>query len=168
MSTPPLTAAPAHPRASAGSVRATHARGFWVVATAFTVLMAFGTLPTPLWPLFAERDGFATTVVTVAFATMVTGAAAGFLLFGHLSDRLGRRRVVVPALLTSVAASLTLVLWPSTAGLLAGRVLTGLAVGLMASTATAYLSDLYRQAHPDRPGSSTWLPGRVPGPSGPG
>ncbi|MFJ1958256.1 MFS transporter [Streptomyces microflavus] len=135
------------------------ARGFWVVAAAFALLMAFGTLPTPLWPLFAERDDFGSTVVTIAFATMVAGAAVGFLLFGHLSDRLGRKRVAIPALLTSVVASLTLVLWTSIAGLLVGRVLTGLAVGLMASTATVYLSDLYYLAHPDRPGSST--PGLV-------
>ncbi len=156
--TPP-TAVQERPRGVERATRAAHARGFWFVAAAFTALMAFGTLPTPLWPLFAERDDFGPTVVTIAFAAMVVGAAAGFLLFGHLSDRLGRRRVVVPALLTLVAASLVLVLWPSVAGLLTGRVLTGLAVGLMASTATAYLSDLYQQAHPERPGSAT--PGLV-------
>ena len=58
-----------------------------------------------------------------------------------------------------MAASLVLVLWPSVAGLLTGRVLTGLAVGLMASTATAYLSDLHQQAYPEQPGSAT--PGLV-------
>jgi len=30
--------------------RARHRRGFWVVVGAFTVLMAFTTLPTPLYP----------------------------------------------------------------------------------------------------------------------
>ncbi len=155
----PLTAVQERPRVVEQATQSAHARGFWFVAIAFTVLMAFGTLPTPLWPLFAERDDFGSTVVTIAFAAMVVGAAAGFLLFGHLSDRLGRRRVVVPALLTLVAASLVLVLWPSVAGLITGRVLTGLAVGLTASTATAYLSDLYQRAHPERPGSAT--PGLV-------
>lgn len=129
------------------------AHAFWIVAAAFSALMAFGTLPTPLWPLFAARDGFGSTMVTVAFAAMVVGAAAGFLFLGHLSDRLGRRRVIVSALLTSFLAALLLVTWHGVVGLLAARVVTGVGTGLMASTATAYLSDLYARAHPGRAGS---------------
>ncbi|WSI36215.1 hypothetical protein OG585_02225 [Streptomyces sp. NBC_01340] len=53
--------------------------------------------PTPLWPMYRAHDGFSATTTTVAFAMLVVGAAAGFLALGHLSDRLGRRRIVVPA-----------------------------------------------------------------------
>ncbi|WP_229701421.1 MFS transporter [Streptomyces camponoticapitis] len=123
------------------------------MAIALGALMAFGTVPTPLWPLFAGRDGFGSTMVTVAFAAMVVGAAVGFLLLGHLSDRLGRRRIIVPALLTSALAALLLVTWHGVTGLLVARVVTGIGTGLMASTATAYLSDLYSRAHPKRTGS---------------
>ncbi|MGK5558476.1 MFS transporter [Actinomadura kijaniata] len=136
-----------------------HAWGFWVVAVAFATLMAFGTLPTPLWPMFAARDHFGATTVTVAFAVMVVGISAGFLSLGHLSDRVGRRVVLVPALLTSATAALLLTVWHGLAGLLVARVVTGLGAGLMASTATAYLDDLYARARPDRPGSAT--PGLV-------
>jgi len=136
-----------------------HGRGFWYVAIGFFVLLAFGTAPTPLWPLFEAHDGFGTTVVTVAFAIMVVGAALSFLTFGHLSDRLGRRRIIVPALLVGIAADVVLVAWQSLPGLMTGRFLTGVAVGLMASTATAYLSDLYAEAHPGRGPSAT--PGLV-------
>ncbi|MER6113044.1 hypothetical protein [Streptomyces hirsutus] len=66
------------PRAPARR-RASHATGFWLVAVAFTVLMAFGTAPTPLWPLYEARDHFGATTVTVAYASMVVGAAAAFL-----------------------------------------------------------------------------------------
>ncbi|MCP2341852.1 hypothetical protein FHU30_007241 [Actinomadura rupiterrae] len=136
---------------------AAHARGFWVAAVAFAVVMAFGTAPTPLWPLFAARDAFGPTMVTVAFAAIVVGTATGFLLLGHLSDRHGRRVVIIPALLVASAAALLLVFWHGLAGIIVARVLNGIGTGLMASTATAYLSDLYRRAHPDRPGS------KVPG-----
>ncbi|MEU5404293.1 MFS transporter [Streptomyces sp. NPDC005963] len=117
---------------------------------AFTVLMAFGTAPTPLWPLYAARDGFGTTTITIAFTGMVAGAAVSFLTLGHLSDRFGRRRIIVPALLVALAAAIVLIAWPTLPGLLTGRVLNGVGVGLMASTATTYLHDLYREAHPDR------------------
>jgi MFS family permease len=131
-----------------------HAAGFWFVAIAFTSLMAFGTLPTPLWPLYEARDGFGTTTVTVAFAVMVIGAAISFPTLGHLSDRFGRRRIVVPALLVAIVSALVLAFWPDLPGLVIGRFLTGVAVGLMASTATAYLSDLHHEARPDRVGSA--------------
>lgn len=122
--------------------------GFWIVAAAFAVLMAFGTAPSPLWPLYQARDGFDSTTITVIFAMMVVGAGIGFLFLGHLSDRYGRRRVVAPALVVGIAATVVMVAWPTLAGLLIGRFLIGLAVGLMAATATTYLTDLYRAAHP--------------------
>jgi MFS family permease len=134
-------------------MRASHTSAFWFVTAAFASLMAFGTVPTPLWPIYQVRDHFGATTVTTAFAVMVVGAAAGFLGLGHLSDRLGRRRVIVPALLVAMTAAVVLAAWPALPGLIIGRLLTGVAVGLMASTATAYLADLHREAHPGHAGS---------------
>ena len=136
---PPLLHAPS---------RARHLTGFWMVTAAVVVLQAFATLPTPLWPLYAALDGLNSTLVTVAFAVTVVGTLAGLTSFGHLSDRFGRRRIIVPALVVGVAAAVVMLIWPAYPGLLLGRVLTGLAVGLVASTATTYLSDLYRAARP--------------------
>jgi len=34
----------------------------------FALAMAFTTVPTPLWPLYAQRDGFSSLIITVAFA----------------------------------------------------------------------------------------------------
>lgn len=149
-SRPPVSAQ----REPRGAMRASHASGFWFVATAFTALMAFGTVPTPLWPLYQVRDHFGATTVTIAFAVMVVGAAASFSTLGHLSDRLGRRRIIVPGLLVGILSSAVLASWPALPGLIVGRVLTGVAVGLMASSATTYLGDLYHEAHPDGGGSS--------------
>lgn len=141
------------------ATRSRHMTGFWFVALAFLTLMAFGTAPTPLWPIYQVRDHFGPTTVTIAFAAMVVGAASSFRLLGHLSDRLGRRRIIVPALLVGILSAVVLAAWPDLPGLIIGRILTGVAVGLMASTATAYLTDLYREARPDDATSST--PGLV-------
>ncbi|WP_329139859.1 MFS transporter [Streptomyces sp. NBC_01476] len=156
--TPPAFAPAAEKDSAAaarrGSARGSYRAGFWLVAAAFTALMAFGTAPTPLWPLYQVRDGFGATTVTVAFAVMVIGAAASLFAFGHLSDRVGRRPVVAFGLATAVASAVVFAVSPSLPSLIAGRVLTGIAIGLMAPTATAYLTDLYRQAHPERPGAA--------------
>ena len=125
-----------------------HHIAFWLVAAAFVSLQAFGTVPTPLWPLYAVRDGLSPTTVTLAFACLVVGAGASLYFFGHLSDRVGRRRIIIPALAFGVAAAAVMAWWPTLPGLLIGRILTGVAVGLMASTATSYLTDLYRAGHP--------------------
>ena len=130
-----------------------HNIGFWLVTAAFVSLQAFGTVPTPLWPLYAVRDGLSSTMVTLAFACMVVGAGASLYLFGHLSDRLGRRRIIVPALAFGIAAAAVMAWWPTLPGLLIGRVLTSVAIGLMASTAPAYLTDLYREGNPAQPRS---------------
>jgi MFS family permease len=127
---------------------------FWLVAATFASLQAFGTVPTPMWPLYAVRDGLSPTTVTLAFACMVVGAGASLYFFGHLSDRWGRRRILVPALTFGIAAAAVMAWWPTLPGLLIGRVLTGVAVGLMASTATTYLTDLYREGHPAQPRST--------------
>ena len=125
-----------------------HKVGFWIVAAAFATLQAFGTVPTSLWPLYAVRDHLNSTEVTATFAAMVLGAAGSLLFLGHLSDTWGRRRIIVPALITGIAAGVIMQAWPTLPGLLLGRVLTGVAVGLMAATATTYLTDLHRAAHP--------------------
>lgn len=129
------------------------------MAAGYAALMAFGAVPTPLWPLYQQRDHFGATAVTVAFAAMVVGTTFSFSVLGHLSDRVGRRMVIIAALLVGVAAAITMAVWPTLPGLIVGRVLTGVAIGLMASTATAYLSDLYHRAYPGRPESQ--VPGVV-------
>ncbi|WP_328610914.1 MFS transporter [Amycolatopsis sp. NBC_00345] len=122
--------------------------GFWVVAAAYAALSAFGTAPTPLWTIYQQVDRFGPLWVTIAFAIMVAGIILSLVFLGHLSDRLGRRRIIAPALFLTLAAGYVLIAWTGLAGLLTGRLLTGLGVGLMAASATAYLADLDRQARP--------------------
>jgi predicted MFS family arabinose efflux permease len=148
------TSAPPAPVTGKPSARHHHA-GFWLVATAFTFLTAFGTTPTPLWPLYAVRSHLDTTEITTAFAVLVVGSAGSLYFLGHLSDRFGRRRIVVPALVAAIAGDSIMAAWPNLTGLIVGRILTGVAVGLVASTATTYLTDLYEVARPGRTSART-------------
>jgi hypothetical protein len=65
--------------------------GFWIVAVAFATAMAFTTVPTPLWSLYAQHDGFSsltiasTRVSLLVFAgllALATAAATPALLGG--------------------------------------------------------------------------------------
>lgn len=122
--------------------------GFWAVAFAFTALMAFTTVPTPLWSLFARRDGFSSLTITVAFAVYAVAVAVSLVLAGHLSDVYGRRRLLVPAIALNVVAGLVFVAWPALPGLLVARVLSGLGVGAATATATVWLAELEARRRP--------------------
>ncbi|HWS36637.1 MAG TPA: MFS transporter [Actinoplanes sp.] len=121
--------------------------GFWSVAAAFLIAMAFSTVPAPLYPLY----GLTTFTVTVVFAAYAVGVVISLVLAGHVSDRLGRRRVLIPALALEAVAAVLFLTGTSLPVLIAARVVTGLGVGMITATATAHLHELHA-AH--RPGGS--------------
>jgi MFS family permease len=126
----------------AGSPAARSHFAFAAVAIVFATAMAFTTVPTPLWSLYAQRDRLSTLMVTIVFAVYAVAVALSLFFAGHLSDSYGRRRVLMPALALEVLAGVVFLAWPSLTGLLLGRVLSGLGVGAVTATATAWLSDL--------------------------
>jgi MFS family permease len=119
-----------------------HALGFWVVVFAFVTVMAFTTVPTPLWSLYAQRDRFSSFTVTIVFAVYALAVALSLFLIGHLSDWYGRRRVLMPALALEILAGVVFLVWASLPGLLLARVLSGLGIGAVTATAMAWLSEL--------------------------
>jgi MFS family permease len=121
--------------------------GFWLVALAFTTVMAFTTVPTPLWSLYAQHDGFSSLTVTIAFAVYALAVALSLFLVGHLSDSYGRRRVLMPALALEILAALVFVIWSSLPALLIARVLSGLGIGAVTATAMAWISELGGAGH---------------------
>jgi len=122
--------------------------GFWLVAYAFMVTMAFSALPTPLYVLYQARDGFGPFTLTLVFATYAVGVAVSLLLAGHVSDWLGRRRVLVPAIAINVVSGVVFLTWPTVPGLLIARFVSGISIGMLTATATAHLSELHLSAHP--------------------
>ena len=120
--------------------------GFWMVVLAFATVMAFTTVPTPLWSLYAQRDRFSSLTVTIVFAVYALAVALSLLLVGHVSDWYGRRRVLMPALALEVVASVFFLAWPSLPVLVLARVLSGLGVGAVTATAMAWIAELGGQA----------------------
>lgn len=126
-------------------------RAFWAVAALFTVGMAFTTVPTPLYPIYEDQRGYGPATITLIFAVYPVGVVAAFFWWGHVSDVVGRRRTLVAALaletLSAAAFALSSALWI----LLAARVICGIGVGLLMTTATAYLGELEGRARRDAP-----------------
>ena len=102
----------------------------------FTVVMMGTTLPTPLYPLFEQRFGFGTAFTTQLFAIYAVGVIGALIVFGRLSDGLGRRPLLRLGVIFSIASAVLFLIGSHIGLLLTGRVLSGLAAGIFTSTAT--------------------------------
>lgn len=147
--TQPLTSIPTAAVTAPTQRHFTHQTGFWVVAGAFLIAMAFSVVPTPLWTLYQARDTFSTFAITVAFAAYAVGVLVSLFLAGHLSDRVGRRTILLPAIVLELVAAVLFIVWNSFAGLIVARVVSGVGIGMITATATAYILDLHRRARPE-------------------
>jgi MFS family permease len=115
--------------------------GFAATAYAFAVVMLGTTLPTPLYATYRQEFGFSELMVTVIFATYAVGVIAALLLFGGLSDQIGRRRALLPGVGLSALSAAVFLIANDVGALLVGRVLSGLSAGIFTGTATATLLD---------------------------
>lgn len=111
---------------------------FGVIAAAF----AGSTLITPLYSLYQDTFGFSEITLTLVYAAYAVGNVIALLVFGRLSDQIGRRRVAIPAVALAAVGTLLFLCARSTAWLFVARVVSGLAVGCAAGTATAWVADL--------------------------
>jgi hypothetical protein len=125
-----------------------HRSAFWAVAFAFLVVMAFATLPSPLYGLYRERDGLSTLTITIVYAIWAVSTIAALIAVPFIVERIGRRGVMLASVATMIVAAGVLVAWKELPGLLVGRLLTGVSVGLAAGTAITYLIELRLRADP--------------------
>jgi hypothetical protein len=122
--------------------------GFWAVAFAFLIVMAFATMPSPLYGLYRTRDHLSAFMVTVVFAIFAVGTIAALLSVRAIATRAGRRGAMLGAVGTMIVAAALLAAWKALPGLLIGRLITGLAVGLAAGTGITYLIELRAREDP--------------------
>jgi MFS family permease len=125
-----------------------HSSGFWAAAFAFLVVMAVATLPSPLYGLYRTRDHLSALTITVVFAIFAASTIALLQRDSSIAARIGRRGTMRAAVATMMVAMGVLAAWKGLPGLLIGRLITGVSVGLAAGTAITYLIELRLRADP--------------------
>jgi MFS family permease len=108
----------------------------------FTVAWG-GNQFTPLMVMYRELGGFSTAVVDVLLGAYVLGIVPGMLLGGPLSDRLGRKPLMLAAPPIAILGSLVLAAGGDVVPVLfTGRVLAGLALGIAMAVGSTWISEL--------------------------
>ncbi|WP_338845074.1 MFS transporter [Massilia sp. W12] len=127
------------------------------LSLAFTLfsLTAAVNVQAPLYAAYAARDGYGVLATTLAFSCYVLGVLPVLLTLGGLSDRIGRKPVMLLALALSASATVLMLLSPHIPSLMLARFLLGLGTALMSATATAYMIELLGQADSSR--GANWV-----------
>jgi MFS family permease len=105
------------------------------------VLFAAST-PSPLYPVYELRFGFSPITLTGIFAVYAFALIAALLTTGALSDRVGRRPVLLVSLLLLAAAMAVFAVAGGVGWLFGARILQGLGTGVATGTLSAVLLDL--------------------------
>jgi MFS family permease len=113
-----------------------------VVASLVGVMFVATTLPTPLYVIYEHTFGFSRVTLTLIYAVYVVGNLVALLLLGRTSDIIGRRKVSFAAMAVAAVSTLLFLFAPGTAWLFWARIFNGLAIGLTAGTATAWITEL--------------------------
>lgn len=112
------------------------------LAFALCLITLAVNLQAPLYITYADLSGQGAAATAVAFSGYVLGVLPVLLALGGLADRVGRRPMIIAALLLSMVATVFMLLAPSLQTLGLARLFLGLGTGLASATATAYMSEL--------------------------
>ncbi len=119
---------------------------FALLTSILVTLLASSSAPTPLYATYQARWGFSPVAVTVVFGVYAVAVLVSLLVFGAVSDHIGRRPVLTLALLVQAGVMLLFATASGLDVLLLARVLQGLATGAAVAAIGAGLVDL----HPGR------------------
>ncbi|HEY2671948.1 MAG TPA: MFS transporter [Rugosimonospora sp.] len=142
---------PGRPGRGPGSSRP----GRWLTAGLAVCTVGWGANQfAPMVLLYRPRLGLSAAVVEGTFGMYAIGLMPGLLVAGRVSDRIGRRPVVMFAVALSIVAGIVLTLGGHGVGwLFAGRVIMGVASGCAFSAGSAWIKEL--SAPPYEPAGGT-------------
>ncbi|WP_372859504.1 MFS transporter [Pseudomonas protegens] len=108
----------------------------------------------PMMPLLSQEFSINAAQSSLILSVSTGMLAIGLLITGPISDRIGRKPVMVAALLAAALCTIASALMPSWHGVLVMRALVGLSLSGLAAVAMTYLSE---EIHPQHIGLAMGL-----------
>jgi MFS family permease len=116
--------------------------GFWLATVVFFLVFAVAAAPSPLYGVYQAEWKFSAIVLTAVFAIYALFLLVTLLIFGSVSDHLGRRPVISVALFVNAVVCGLFLTAHGVVQLFVARAVQGVAVGLATSALGAALIDL--------------------------
>ncbi|KAA0009974.1 MFS transporter [Billgrantia pellis] len=113
------------------------------LAFALCVITTAVNLQAPLYDALAARSGAGVGATTVAFACYVVGILPVLLGFNGLAERVGRKPLIVTALMLCLAATALTLAMPGLVTLGIARFMMGIGTALTSAVAPAYMAVLF-------------------------
>jgi len=135
---------PATPSGTARRFRLGRTGSLALLASIVVSLLAASSAPTPLYATYQAEWGFSPMTTTVVFGAYAVAVLIALLIFGRLSDHVGRRPVLFVTLLVQAAALVVFAFAGGVPELLAARVVQGLATGAALAALGAGMLDVDR------------------------
>ena len=130
------------------AMKLSRAPSFWLLATLLAFLLFAASAPSPLYVVYEAKWHFSSITLTAIFAVYALALLAALLTTGRLSDHLGRRPVLMLALVVQIAGMVAFIAAQGVGMLYAARILQGLGTGIATGAIVAWLLDLQP---PDNP-----------------
>jgi MFS family permease len=111
------------------------------LALVFAAFFFAAGAPTPLLSLRQQEWGFSAGTLSFAFSVYALGLLAALLVAGSLSDHLGRRPVMLLALLGELISMLMFLTAPTITWVILARALQGIATGLATGAFNAAIQE---------------------------
>jgi MFS family permease len=128
---------------------------FWVAAAVAAISLWTSAAPTTAYPLYASTWHLTPTATTAIFAVYPVVLVAFLLIFGQLSDYIGRRETMLYGVGALLGGVLLFAVAPSVGWVYAGRAFMGAGVGLALTPATAAAVELSARGKASRASSIT-------------
>ena len=136
------------PRALGARVVFGRRTSFWIVATTFGLFLFAAAAPSPLYAVYAGLWQFSAGALTEVFAVYAIALLVALLFTGSSSDFVGRRPIILAALVIQLASLVLFLVASGIEWLFAARIAQGIATGVATGALGAALVDLQP---PDNP-----------------
>lgn len=143
---------------------------FWTATGLIALDTILFTMVVPALPEFADRDGFGDTTAALIFAAFPVAQLATALIAAGLVERLGRRPVMIGAVVLLTLATLAFSIAHGPGALAGARAAQGAAAGFVWTAGMAAITDIYphnqlglRMGLAETAGGATGLVGPVIG-----
>ncbi|WP_286343294.1 MFS transporter [Frondihabitans sucicola] len=126
---------------------------FWTCAAVLALALWTSGAATPVYPLYSADWHLTPFLTTSIFAVYPLVLVVVLLVFGDLSDAIGRRASILLGVVSSIVGVLLFAFAPDVGWVLVGRAFMGLGVGLSLSPATAKMIDIAGPSNSARTGA---------------